>query len=471
MLIIIIFLPFSLIYSQGPPTEGQRDLHVKSYIKATPRHSIPTRALSILHNYEVQSLPAPMRTYTRLITSLFSAHSSIAHAQAWDLFTHMRYVAHPTPDVLLYTLMIRACASSLTSRSEPERALDLWTEMTVDHKIQPTAGAYAAVILACARSGSKAYVSEAFRLAKQMLDAHRDAGGRSAFRPDGKTFSALLEGAKRVGDLARTRWILAEMVNRSDGENSGLDAEVNEEVMMHVFHAYAAYKPPFKRTTALLLDGHKDLPLPIAPEKSVSLVNSDPPESPPIEQTEPRFTHVPPQSRSEVVAEAEALFSRILGDTEVRSLHQIPVPFLPGERRFKHVQITPRLINSYLSVHYAHSSLEVSGPIFRTLFKDLSVKQNARSYVEVLERCGISRRGHERTAALALAEDAWNGWLDLENCEQGGEDGRGVNARMLERAHVAMIRVLTLYVFQYSYACLVIVESILIWTPISARAT
>ena len=48
--------------------------------------------------------------------------------------------------------------------------------MTVDHRLPPSLGVYNAIILACARSGSKTYVNEAFRLAKQMLgDSHRTA--------------------------------------------------------------------------------------------------------------------------------------------------------------------------------------------------------------------------------------------------------------------------------------------------------
>ena len=64
----------------------------------------------------------------------------------------------------------------------------------MDHKIPPTAQAYNAVILACARSGTKIYVDEAFQLASQMLDSRRDATGISVFRPDERTFCALLEG-------------------------------------------------------------------------------------------------------------------------------------------------------------------------------------------------------------------------------------------------------------------------------------
>jgi hypothetical protein len=247
-------------YVSGPPSETQRHLHIHAHLQATPSTIMPTSALDILHSYENKCVPAPMHTYTTVITSLFTRPSSLARSQGWDLFSHMRYVAHPDPDVPLYTQMIRACASPLSASlgSEPEKALDLWTEMTVDHQLTPTVAAYNAIILACARDGSKRFVAEAFRLARQMLDSHRNAQGISAYRPDRKTFAALLEGAKRIGDLGRVRWILAEMTRNQEGLealNAPTNAEVDEEIMLHVFNAYGAYKPPFVRAATKIVSG------------------------------------------------------------------------------------------------------------------------------------------------------------------------------------------------------------------------
>ncbi|KAA1478989.1 hypothetical protein DENSPDRAFT_830168 [Dentipellis sp. KUC8613] len=444
------------------PTDRQRHLHIKAYLRSVPAGTIPTGALEVLHHYENQSLPAPMMTYTNLITSLFSVDSSLAHAQAWDLFAHMRYVAHPDPDALLYTLMIRACASPGLGGVEPERALDLFTEMTVDHGLAPTAGAYSAVILACARSGTKEYINEAFRLAKEMLDAHRDASGRPAFPPEGRTFVALLEGAKRIGDLARVRWILAELVRGSQpGVESGqgtTDAVITEEVMMHVFHAYAAYRPPFRPSLAPLVSGEPTLAeaehtatpngevtaQPSSPEAEVQTQHAE--SSLPIEASpDASFKHLPPQSRGEVLHEASALFSRIVEDSHTSAYANAPsrhaADGLPSA--FQAVQLTPRLLNAYLSVHYAHAALDAAHALFRTLFAEHGVEPNARSYVEALERCAIARRGRERDAALAFADEVWEGWVRLENAARL-PGARSVNARMVERAHAAMIRTLAL---------------------------
>ncbi|KAJ6463447.1 hypothetical protein C8R45DRAFT_1025746 [Mycena sanguinolenta] len=420
------------------PTPAQSHLHVKAHLRATPRDRVPESALAVLHSYEVQGHAAPMKTYTSAITFLYSTRLSVARAQAWDLFSHMRYVAHPKPDVVLYTSMIRACASPIsTSRSsDPERALDLWTEMTVEQGLTPTVGSYNAVILACAKSGQKEYVNEAFRIAKQMLDSNRDAYGRSAYLPDRRTLCALLEGAKRIGDLARARWILADLVKDKASEEEG----VNEEIMMHVFHTYTSYVPPFTRNLAMVVPGREQKESPelasdIA-ESSQSAIHAPPPAG-----HLTRFTRVPPQTSHEVIEEVQALFQRILEDTG-KSSGSTDGNVFAGDERFQHVKLTTRLLNSYLSVHYQHSSLEASEALFWKIFDNIGATPDARSYLEALERCSRSKRGHERPLGLQFAEKLWSKWLTIEDA--GRTCGRPVDARMVERAHVAFMRVIVL---------------------------
>ncbi|KAJ7456891.1 hypothetical protein FB451DRAFT_1275158 [Mycena latifolia] len=427
----------------GAPTEPQRHLHVKCHLTATPRDHVPESALAVLHSYEAQGHPAPMKTYTSTIAALYSTHLSIARAQAWDLFAHMRYVAHPAPDVVLYTAMIRACASPVgTARSaDPERALDLWTEMTVEHKLTPTVGSYNAVILACAKSGRKMYVNEAFRIAKEMLDAHRDAYGRSAYMPDRQTLCALLEGAKRIGDLARARWILADLVRSDAAEADGVD----EEIMMHVFHTYTSYVPPFTRNLAMLVPG-RESKTPAAASDAPATQAADQPtvaNTPPPTGHSSRFTRVPPQTSHEVIEEVQALFQRILEDTgKDQSGPAHAEDLFPGQTRFQHVKINVRLVNSYLSAHYQHSSLETSAALFWSVFNNVGLVPDARSCVDALERCGRAKRGRDRTIGLQFAERLWAEWQTLEDA--GRASARPVDARMVERAHAAYIRVLTL---------------------------
>ncbi|KAG6914336.1 hypothetical protein DXG01_000960 [Tephrocybe rancida] len=431
-------------YLNGPPTPKQRHYHIKSHLISTPANTIPSSALALLHSYETQALHTPIHTYTSVITSLFRSNSSLGRAQAWDLFSHMRYVAHGDPDVALYTLMIRACASPVNVRpSEPEKALDLWTEMTVDRRLSPTAGAYDAVILACARSGRTTYVNEAIRLAKEMLDSHRDARGESAFKPSRRTYCALLEGTKRVGDLSRARWILAQMIAGS----SEAQEAVNEEVMMHVFHTYASYRPPFTRNIVKPVEVTQ-----AETDKVTSTANevspADSPSSPQqmniaAHELKSAFSHIPPQSGAEVIHEVQILYDRILYDSGMKTLSD-PTDggALPAEQKFMHVVLTPRLLNSYLAVHYKHASFEDARDLYRNVFAECGVPRTGRTYVEALERCAIARRGHERMVVMEFADEVWAQWLAFE--EVGHENGRPLSGRMIEKAHIAMIRALAL---------------------------
>lgn len=403
------------------------------------------------------------------MTHLLSARSAVAHAHAWDLFAHMRYVAHPNPDALMYVTMIRACASSsLSAGGEPERALDLFTEMLTDSKHPPTADAYVAVILACARSGREQYVREAFRLAKEMIDAHRDARGIPAFAPDRRLFAALLEAAKRVGDIARTRWLLAEMVKQSvvrGAVGDIMDAPVlperaiREDMMVHVFHAYAAYKPAFKRSMATIVKEKdakecKESGAATDATSSASEAQADTPDAPAPESkaeeskavttnTDAAFMRLPPQSHAEVVHEVQLLFTRIVAHTQ------------RGEGVFAHVELTPRLLNAYLAVHYAHAPLETWRDLFRTVYAELGVPRNAWTYVDVLERCARAKKERdERRMAATFAEEVWGEWVALERAWRSGEAG-DASARLVERAHAAMVRVYALYVLSafHFYVC------------------
>ncbi|PPQ73803.1 hypothetical protein CVT24_007255, partial [Panaeolus cyanescens] len=415
-------------FNPDSTTELQRHYHIQAHLREEGWKPLPDNALALLHHYEDKNTPAPMKTYTSAITSLFSRPLSTSRAHAWDLFSHMRYAAHPEPDTLLYTLMIRACANPVSTKypSEPERALDLWTEMTVDHKLIPTTGSYNAIILACAKSGTKTYVNEAFRLARQMLDSHRDAKGISPYRPDRSTFRALLEGTKRIGDLGRTRWILAEMVKLT---NQSLEQEavygpqeplIDADIMTHVFHAYASYKPPFIRSATVLVDSGKPENTQVsAKETSASsegteIAAGEQPSCENLRVTQdsasgPSFAHLPPQSREEVIREAEFLFnSCVEGKEWAPQARESDGSLISGALR--HVRPTASLFGAYMSVLFKHASLERAREAFWTWhqlwaeppagIQKGTPAEISRNYVEALERCGNAKRGHDREIAL-----------------------------------------------------------------------
>ncbi|KAJ7854968.1 hypothetical protein B0H14DRAFT_3648214 [Mycena olivaceomarginata] len=375
-------------YRVGAPTEPQIHLHVKCHLRATPRDHIPESALAVLHSYETQGHPAPMKTYTSTIAFLYSTHLSLGRAQAWDLFSHMRYVAHPKPDVVLYTAMIRAARSTSGRR------------MTVEQGLLPTVGSYNAVILACAKSGRKEYVNEAFRIAKQMLDSNRDAYW--ALGVPARPRHTL----RAVGRLPRRRG-------------------ANEEIMMHVFHTYTSYVPPFTRNLAMVVPGREQKES-TAAESDIAASSDAATHAPPPAAHPPRFTRIPPQTSHEVMEEVQALFQRILEDTGKARGESTPDNLFAGEEKFQH-----------------HSSLEASEALFWKVFDDVGVTPDARSYLEALERCSRSKRGRERPIGLQVRRErvVRNGWLSKT---RGVPAVVQVDARMVERAQVAFMRVLVL---------------------------
>jgi len=457
-------------HRNGPPVSPntlQRHQHIKSYINSTPPDTIPLSALSLLHKYENMNLAPPIKTYTSLISILTSVPSSLAIAQAWDLFSHMRYVAHPTPDAVLYGLMILACArtppSGGTGDSEPQRALDLFTEMTVDNGIPPTRDTYTAIILACARSGETKFVNEAFRLAKEMLDGHRDALGCPAFTPNNALFGALLQGAKRIRDLPRTRWILAEMVQviirqHHARVDDGMEVPAQDEValtenkMVHVFHAYASYRVPFHRSATRIAEGRGRTietvspasTLPSPPQASIDTAEAEVGEAEvgdvAVTDAGPRFNSIPPQSREEVLAEVKNLFEGILHDTQ-RSHISPHNSAKESPALFKGVRVSTELVNAYLSVYYSHGKVNGSQDLFKTLFEEVGVGRNFLSYVEALEACARwSCIKHRRNQVLKFAEDVWE-LLQKDMCVH--DEMFSVRVRLIERANLALIRVLS----------------------------
>ncbi|EIW76827.1 hypothetical protein CONPUDRAFT_168571 [Coniophora puteana RWD-64-598 SS2] len=576
---VILVLAHDSIITPESPTETQRDLHVRAYlVRDTLAEQAPNApqapseldrckpALDILHKYEESAKPAPMRSYSRVISQLaFGASpftltiptpggssgglqkkrivperksTSLSRAHAWDLFAHMRYVAHPTPDVYMYADMMR-CAPS------PEMALDLWTELgeqlrkranrtelgasafglrdavargkvteaaAREAHVRAVRRAYNAVISTCARSGEVQYVHEAFRLLREMVGGvagqSRDPAslfgmvggterGGGVAMPDIYTFRALLEAARRMGDLEKARWILAEIVRGPGGAQGTAmgdedEIRVDEQLMVKVFHTYAAYRPPFKRNNTRLIEDDDassmkaEGPQPTEQETTEAQVDAEttpttalesldaqPGEEGPhptaldIPETTPSFSHLPPQTSAEVISEARALFSRILEDTPFAPSSQgepgvrdLGADYSPVPRKFASVQLSAPLLNAYMAVFYQHANVHVAQDTFRALWGEpaahassrqgLRVSRDAYTYLDALEWAANMRRSkrEERRAACAFAEKLWEGWREMEASNVGG-GGAGVgkgkcSARVVEKVYAALIRVLAL---------------------------
>jgi hypothetical protein len=231
----------------GFPVSG--DSHgylVLAHLSRSDLHS----AVATLHDIEDKDLYPSQSIYRSLLAPLVNSPVSHQRATGWDLFAHMRLVAHGLPSKELYETMIAACGHK--DHPEPERGLDLFKEMTSDNQLQPDVSSYnAAIYAACTNSvRNNAFYLEGFRLMRQMLDFyHLAAPGseqRALYTPNRETFDSLLEGAKRAGDIARARWILTEMIrfsNHAGLENDGEAIAPTSHTMANVFQTYSSAQP------------------------------------------------------------------------------------------------------------------------------------------------------------------------------------------------------------------------------------
>ena len=69
--------------------------------------------------------------------------------------------------------------------------------------------------------------------------------------------------------------------------------------------------------------------------------------------------------------------------------------------------------------------------------------RSLRVYVEALERCGYTKRKIERSVALKFADELWIKWCEAELALKT-RNKKPNDPRLVERAHVAMVRVLAM---------------------------
>ncbi|WWD20656.1 hypothetical protein CI109_105132 [Kwoniella shandongensis] len=442
-------LSMELIQSGLPVLPSHQDLVMMALLRQNP--SNPQIAISHLTQAEEAGRPLPQSSYHVVLSHLtqpspLTQPNAHTRALAWDLFTHMRLAAHSTPSRELYTTMIRVCGDA--RQPQPERARDLWIEMTESEKMDPTRDEYAAIIRSLG-STKKDYL-EAFDLLRQMLAKHHDATfvpfaeedghqmpTTSEYLPTLETFTALLEGTKRAGDLNRARWVLTEVVKLAkSGQIWGAEdwkKGADEELLAGVFMTYAAWKPVVGRellkvkqdvgekavaeeiqgaTAEAEQGGEEWLDVDVL-EELVEPVNSQA-----IENTETVTGDIPitPQSSADAIREATALFQRILHDQQAAA-QGATNEFLP----FKDVRLTPRLINSYLSVHLAHSSsLAGARKEYDSAWDAVSKlsktnKPNGWTYLQILEKCASGTRGgieySDRSVAYEWGCQLWSEYV------------------------------------------------------------
>jgi len=443
----------------------------------------PHAALEVLQESEKRQIYLPQQIYGAVMRSLLTPRSPAPALQsdkvlAWDLFVHSRLVAYPTPSEEMYNLVIRSCADPRDP--QPERALDLWVEMQQESKVTPSVQTYEAVILACARV--KKYYFEAFRLFREMLQLHQDAVDaavaldpetatvtRTGYEPTLKILNALLEGTKRNGDLARGRWILAEVIKISRVGAFRPD----ENTVVGAFHTYAAFRPLLARQdvrTAKAVDkinvaegrgavgvdeqvpaaqaqDHLEGELAETREDGAYAATSTPdtPRADLLDVASPSFAPpAGPQTSPEVIREVDRLFDAIVHESCSTAGADQPAPH---HAAFAGLRITPPLINAYLSVHMSHARLEDALAIWDNVWMRFpDAAKNGWSYVLALERVAYARSKRERKVASEWLPRLWKGYRALADVVDPGLEARedlyavGFSPREVERAWIACIR-------------------------------
>lgn len=399
-------------------TDHHRDLVVLSMLGGEKPDV--TGAIDLLKQSEKLGKPFPQSSYNLVLKNLSNRSTdrlpnAEERSQAWDLFAQMRFAAHPVPSREVYATMIKACADP--RQPQPERARDLWIEMTVDQRIEPSGEEFNAIIGAL--GSTKEDYLESFDLMRQMLAKHNDAtwepfneaqaAQRSPWVPTLETFNALLEGAKRAGDLDRARWVLNEVVDLARSSRAfGRDAiqSPNEETMASVFMTYASWKPIKRRHDVQVIRPLSPRDVTRAEEAAAAAAASDQREGVVEAQVDPEKPKMP-ETSSAALREVDALFQQCLQDyqlTQGRDVDPYTVPF--GK-----VRPTARLINSYISAHFVHDkSIEATREVYertwaqvRDMFPSLHIRPNGWTYLEILQKCGRGRM----SAADAKAAHAW----------------------------------------------------------------
>ncbi|KAG8835931.1 hypothetical protein FRC17_000016 [Serendipita sp. 399] len=368
------------------------DTQLPYILTALCRCHFYSSAIRLLHSQEAQGRYPSIAAYRALIIALLHSSGSgnaARSAKAWNIFYHMRYVAHPNPPVQLYADMIQACAQ----RQEPDtlRGFDLWTEMTVDKRMIPSVDAYNAVILLAARGKDTA--SEAIRLAKQMLEVGRDANGKPALQPNGATYLALLEAYKRLGDIGGSRWALTKLATVGPDGRS----EINSWALRHVFNTYSVYQPPFRKVMANIR-ANPNLLNKTEHENSENELHNTDSHSPQSSRNQ-----VLPQTSQSVIAEVDALFERVVQAKQPQADRKI-------DDLFSHVEDLYAVAESYISAYFRHSPLPQAIAKARVVHDLLAVDWSPSVIRTCLQHCAFDSKGPPSSEIHSFADELWELW-------------------------------------------------------------
>ncbi|KAK4058449.1 hypothetical protein OIO90_000608 [Microbotryomycetes sp. JL221] len=394
----------------------------------------PELALKHLHQLEAAHYTPLLESYTAVISHLLSP-TSPPHlvSRGWDLFAHTRLVSHPTPSVELYTTMIQACATS--AYPSPERALDLFHEMTIDNKLIPTEKTFNNVIKTCCRQGSLNQYFEGLRLMKQMLNDNVE--------PSRYTFNALLEGSRRHGDLARARWMLVRMCAIAHD-----NVKPDSNTLGLVFQTYATYQPPVRQIGRLTTNTNtKQQQEPQGTTIAQSVESSKEDDNmassiPSVDQETPLLPSTKdvirlfqndsivadltypgplPQTTVELVNEAWTLLSQCVDRRILRvdAKHDdgCNQPFETNPS-FSRVIPTPFLLNSFQSVLESHAPFNDVVEFYDMAWTRLNVSRNRFTFEQMMERCETAKNRDKGLEVARRVFQDWQSWFKQQQQQQ-----------------------------------------------------
>ena len=409
--------------------------------------------------------------------------------------------------------MIAACGAA--GEPKPEVGRDLWIEMNQVYpaivgtgaragegggREEPGVQEYTAFIKAL--GSTKGTYLEAFEVMRGMLARHDEAtyvpfehdyesdgdgdqdfqspGGGSGrgvitqWTPTKDTWKALLEGTKRAGDVERSKWVLLEAAQWA--ERTG-EEMMDEDMVTSVLMAYAAFRPTRTRGSLGVregADGAQEVG-----RNETAAVRSEGDAGQQTEQEYPGDASVgdvvaarheqrkttspqPTLTAAQAMAEARGVFDLVRHRSQASSVDgtsdQTDITPTSAPESFK---VTPRLVNSFLSVIYAHaSSIEACREEWTSTWASVSgaARPNGWSYLHALERCAVGQRhlggssSSERQAALSWAIQLWEEYTTvfppssptIESLSNPDLTRAGLGARQIERAWIAIIRTHTL---------------------------
>jgi hypothetical protein len=231
---------------------------------------------------------------------------------------------------------------------------------------------------------------------------------------------------------------------------SHLPPLIDDWAMRHVFHAYSAYRPPFRREYAPLKPREVDEAL----EHSTSA-----PEEEKSVPDKPVNRYILPQTSHEVLQEAEILFSQILAQQQTENTPSDSPPIFRG------IRVTSHLLSAYLGVHFSHSaSTEQSVAKIFDLYSQFGLDISIETVLKSLQHIGNAKATERTSVILEIAEKLWGRFHDvLQGLSEDvanmrwirllstspeqmvrGETRRSISASDIARSWSAMIRVRTL---------------------------